>query len=89
MTHKNQIMPSHVRHFTRLHAWVMTFVCTTLCLFAAAAATRIPLYLETADYGRLIGAILFALLALAGLVDNIRTHIYLGQPINSPKGFES
>ncbi|WP_420627978.1 Os1348 family NHLP clan protein [Candidatus Leptofilum sp.] len=77
MTKKQKVTESQLQQFARLQAWVMSFVCAMLCLFAAAAATRIPLYLETADYTRLIGVILFALAAIVGLVDNIRTHIWL------------
>lgn len=60
-----------------LQAWAMSVVCGLLCLFAIAAATRIPLYIVSTDYIRLMAAVLFGLLALSGLLDNIYTHVFL------------
>lgn len=67
---------------TALHAWLMTAVCLVLLLLAAAAATRLPHYLATGDVVRLMGTILFDLLALAGLVDNVHTHVLVWQKQN-------
>lgn len=79
MTKKNALTMPQIVRFARLQTWVMSFVCGFLCLMAAAAATRIPHYLTTPDYARLIGVILFGLLAMVGLLDNVRTHICLRQ----------
>jgi formate/nitrite transporter FocA (FNT family) len=70
-TQQKTVQLSHIQ------VWVMSFACGLLLLFAIAAATRIPYYLTTLDYTRLVGTILFGLLALAGLFDNIRTHLCL------------
>ena len=61
----------------RLQTWAMSLICGLLWLFVAAAATRIPHYLATSDYLRLIGVILFGLLVLAGLISIVQTHICL------------
>ena len=82
MAKKNEPTFEQSVQLARLQAWVMSFVCGLLCLFALAAATRIPHYLAAPDYVRLIGVILFSLLALVGLVDNIHTHIRLWQMRN-------
>lgn len=79
MTNKNEPAFKQVVQVTRLQTWAMSFVCSLLCLFALAAATRIPHYLAAPDYARLVGVILFGLLALVGLADNIHTHICLWQ----------
>ena len=65
--------------YTRLQAWGMTLICSLLFLFAVAAATRIPYYLAVPDYVRLVGVILFGLLASAGLIESIRTTLCLKQ----------
>ena len=77
MVKKNELTFEQSVQLARLQAWVMSFVCGLPCLFALAAATRIPHYLAAPDYVRLIGAILFDLLALIGLIDNIHAHICL------------
>ena len=61
----------------RLQASAMSFICLMLCLFATTAATRIPHYLETTDYARLIGVILFGLLVAIGSASNFHTHLCL------------
>lgn len=61
----------------RLQAWAMSFVCGFLTVCAVAAATRIPHYLAVSDYARLTGVVLFGLLVLAGIIDNVRLHICL------------
>ncbi len=68
---------------TQLHAWLMSFVCFTLFIFAAAAATRLPHYLATSDYVRLVSVALFNVLVLAGLADNLHTHFSLWQRQNN------
>jgi hypothetical protein len=60
--------------FERLRAAGMSLICGLLLLLALAAATRIPDYLTAPDYLRLIGVILFNLLALTGLGVNIYHH---------------
>lgn len=61
----------------RLSAAAMSLILLILALFVAAAASRIPSYLAAADYARLGGTILFALLVLIGLVYNLKTHYCL------------
>ncbi len=77
MTSKNNLNPQQAVRYARLQAWAMSKICALLGLCVLAAATRIPHYLAVADYGRLIGVILFALLVLAGVIANIHTHICL------------
>ena len=77
MTKKNELTSQQAIQFAHLQVWAMSFVCGLLCLLAVAAATRIPHYLDTLEYVRLSGVILFGLLVLAGVVDNIRTHLCL------------
>lgn len=79
MNNKNELTQLQSAQFARLQAMAMSFICIMLCLFAAAAATRIPFYLSVADYTRLIGVILFGLLGIGGAIDNIRTHACLQQ----------
>lgn len=79
MIEKNNLQ---IIQFARLQTWVMSFVCGLLAFLAVAAATRLPHYLATLDYARLVGVILFALLVLAGVVDNVRTHLCLWQRHN-------
>lgn len=74
MIESNQHTGQETVQIARLQAWAMSLICSLLALFAIAAATRIPLYLETSDHLRLIGVILFGLLALIGVIDNLRTH---------------
>ncbi len=69
----------------RLQAWVMSLVCSFLSLFAAAAAVRIPLYFAASDDARLIGTVLFGLLVLVGVVDNVRTHLCLWRLTNETR----
>lgn len=70
---KHQLSQQNLPH-SALHVWIMSFICLLLVVFAAAAATRLPHYLATADYGRLIGTGLFNLIAIIGFFDNIHTH---------------
>ena len=79
MTEENKRTCPQSVQFGRLQAWAMSLVCVLLTLFAVASAIRIPHYLATLDYPRLIGVMLFGLLVLAGLVDNICTHLCLWQ----------
>ena len=62
-----------------MHAWLMSIVCIALVIFAAAAATRLPHYLTTSNYARLLGVVLFDLLAFIGLADNLHTHFSIWQ----------
>lgn len=62
---------------TRWQVWAMSFVCGFLVLWAGAAASRLPLYVAAGDYVRLVGAVLFALLVVVGVIDNVRAHICL------------
>lgn len=77
MIEKNELTLQQAIQLARLEAWMMSIVCGLLGLFAAAAATRIPFYLSVADYARFIGAVSFDVLVLVGLIDNMRTHLYL------------
>lgn len=77
MNNKTELTFQQTVQFARMQAWTMSFFCGLLCLFATAAATRVPHYLLMNDYARLTGVTLFGLLALAGLADNIRTHACL------------
>lgn len=77
MNKNNQHTWQEPIQIARLQAWAMSLICSLIALFAIAAATRIPHYLESSDHLRLIGAILFGLLALMGVVDNLRTHLCL------------
>lgn len=79
MIAKNEINFQKAIQLARLQAWAMSLLCGLLGLFAAAAATRIPFYLSVADYVRFIGVVSFGLLVLAGVVDNVRTHLCLRQ----------
>jgi hypothetical protein len=63
--------------FARLQTWSMSFICGLLAFLAVAAATRLPYYLATQDYARLAGLALFGLVVLAGMIDNVRTHLCL------------
>lgn len=65
--------------YERLHASVMSLICGLLFLFAMTAASRLPDYLAASDYARLAGVILFGLLAITGVVVNIRHHICLSR----------
>lgn len=62
-----------------MHVWVMTFICALLVILAAAAATRLPIYLTNGDSMRLVGTVLFNLVALAGLANNVHTHVLVWQ----------
>lgn len=67
----------------RLHAFAMSFILLLLLLFVVATTSRIPYYLSVADYARLGGTILFAILVLVGLVYNLRLHYCLWQLIKN------
>lgn len=68
--------------YSSLHVWIMSFICLLLLVMAAAAATRLPHYLATADTMRFIGTVLFNILALVGVADNIHTHYLVWQRQN-------
>ncbi|WP_420628550.1 hypothetical protein [Candidatus Leptofilum sp.] len=75
---KQQLSTKNVPH-SALHVWLMSFICVVIMVFALATATRLPLYVETTDYVRLLGTLLFNALALVGLADNIHTHYLVWQ----------
>jgi protein-S-isoprenylcysteine O-methyltransferase Ste14 len=77
MTHKDEITYQRAVRRERIQIWVMTKVCSLLCLFFIAAATRFPHYLATADHIRLLGVILFGLIILLGVIAIIQAHISL------------
>lgn len=79
MNQQTNAQPASTIPATALHAWLMTAVCLVLLLLAAAAATRLPHYLATGDGVRLVGTVLFNLLALASLADNAHTHVLVWQ----------
>ncbi|MCA9942090.1 MAG: hypothetical protein H6656_15875 [Ardenticatenaceae bacterium] len=81
---KSQVSKKVVPH-SPVHVWLMSFICVFFVVLAAAAATRLPHFLETADSIRVIGTVLFSLLAVAGLGDNIHTHYLVWQRQNSSK----
>ena len=83
---KHQTAKQNVPH-SALHIWVMTFICMGLILLAATTAARLPYYWTTGDILRLAGTILFNLLALLGLADNVHTHIlfWQNQQANQPE----
>ncbi len=64
---------------SNLHVWLLTLVYGMLAVAAAAATTRLPFYLAGQDYGRIAGLTLFWFVVLAGLADNVRTHLSLWQ----------
>ncbi|MCA9955881.1 MAG: hypothetical protein KC434_14225 [Anaerolineales bacterium] len=78
---KQQLSAKSIPH-SSLHIWVMSFICMGLILLAATAAARLPHYLATGDGVRLIGTVIFNLLALAGVVDNVHTHFLFWQNQN-------
>ena len=79
MNVKNELTFSQAIQVARKQTWVMSLICGMLLLFAIAAASRIPAYLVASDINRLVGVALFGLLALAGVIGNIRTHFRLRQ----------
>ena len=64
---------------SNLHAWLLSFVYGLLAIFAVAATTQLPFYVAVRDYGRLAGLTLFWVVVLAGLADNLHTHLILWQ----------
>ncbi len=64
-------------HYQQIQAGAFSFICFMSALFAAAAVSRIPLYMETGDIARLMGAAMFGALVLICTIDNVRTHITL------------
>lgn len=67
----------HLHQQTRSQVWGMSFCCVLLFLLATAASTKLSDYLAISDYPRLFLLLMFNLLTLAGLIDNIRQHIRL------------
>ena len=80
----NSIMQRELRKRT----WVMTIVHLFLTLIATAAASRLPLYLESGDIPRIIAVCLFALLVLIGFSYNIWVHLQLGRAGSAQKEWE-
>jgi len=85
MSKKNEINFQQAVQLARSQAWMMSIVCGLLGLFAATAASRIPFYLSVADYTRFTATVLFGLLVLAGVVDNVRTHLCLWRLTNETR----
>lgn len=79
MIEKSPLTTQQTVRLARLQAWAMSFLCGLLFIFAIAASLRVPLYLVEMDIPRLVGAFLFDLLVLIGLVSNICVHISLWQ----------
>ncbi len=79
MNENNKLTFQETVRIARMQIWILSLVCGLLCLFAIAAATRIPHYLNSADYMRLSGAILFGLLSFTGLAINLQSHLWLRQ----------
>ena len=77
MNENIELTSQQIFQTARWQTRVMSIICGLLCFLAAVAATRIPLYVAISDFVRLIGVFLFVLLALIGLVNNVRTHICL------------
>ena len=76
MKQKNGVRKGQI---SNLHAWLLSFVYGLLAIFAVAATVRLPFYVAVHDYGRLIGLVLFWFVVLAGLADNLHTHLILWQ----------
>ncbi|MEZ4589517.1 MAG: hypothetical protein R3D55_00010 [Chloroflexota bacterium] len=69
-----QLSMKNVPH-SAVHVWLMSFMVGLLLAMALAAATRLPHYLAAGDVVRLVGTLVFNLVALAGVIDNIHTHV--------------
>ena len=78
---KQQLSAKSIPH-SSLHIWVMSFIVALLLVMALATAARLPHYLATGDGVRLVGTVIFNLLALAGVVDNVHTHFLFWQNQN-------
>ena len=76
MKQKNGVRKGQI---SNLHAWLLSFVYGLLAIFAVAATVRLPFYVAVHDYGRLAGLVLFWVVVLAGLADNLHTHLILWQ----------
>ena len=75
---KQQLSAKNIPH-SAVHVWLMSFIVALLMVMALATATRLPHYVASGDVVRLIGTVIFNLVALAGLIDNVHTHILFWQ----------
>jgi hypothetical protein len=69
------------------HIWVMSLIVVMLMALAFASATRLPDFLATGDVVRVVGTVVFNLIALLGVIDNLHTHVlfWQNQPANQPE----
>ena len=63
----------------QLQAAAFSFICAVCTLFVAAAATRIPAFLEASEVGKIAALTLFGGIVLLCVVDNVSTHLALSQ----------
>ncbi|MCA9917591.1 MAG: hypothetical protein KC445_06530 [Anaerolineales bacterium] len=80
---KQQLSAKNIPH-SAVHVWLMSFIVGLIVILALAAATRLPHYLATGDVVRLAGTVVFNVLALGGLVDNVHTHVLFWQHQKQP-----
>ncbi|MEZ4593709.1 MAG: hypothetical protein R3D55_21580 [Chloroflexota bacterium] len=73
-----QLSPKNVPH-SSLHIWIMSFIVGLLLVMALATALRLPHFWAAGDVVRLVGTLVFNLVALAGVMDNIHTHVLFWQ----------
>ncbi|GJM41442.1 MAG: hypothetical protein DHS20C20_17240 [Ardenticatenaceae bacterium] len=71
---KQKVSAKNVPH-SALHIWFLSLIVLSLFGLALATAVRLPHFLATGDVVRLVGTVIFNLVALAGLIDNAYTHI--------------
>lgn len=76
-----QLSTKNVPH-SAVHVWLMSFIVLLLMAMALAAAARLPHYLAIGDAVRLVGTLLFNIIALAGVIDNAHTHVLFWQGQN-------
>ena len=83
---KQQRSTKNVPHSSG-HIWGMSLIVVMLMVLALATATRLPDYLATGDVVRVVGTVVFNLIALVGVIDNIHTHVlfWQNQPSNQPE----
>ncbi|MFZ1395689.1 MAG: hypothetical protein WAS33_02270 [Candidatus Promineifilaceae bacterium] len=73
-----QLSVKNVPH-SAAHVWLMSFIVALLLVMALSAAIRLPHYWAASDVVRLVGTLVFNLVALAGVIDNIHTHVLFWQ----------
>ncbi len=78
---KQQLSTKGIPH-SSLHIWIMSFIVALVLVMALATAARLPQFFATGDAVRFVGTIIFNLLALAGVVDNVHTHVLFWQNQN-------